>query len=239
MKILVLSDTHGLLRPRVREILESCDAVIHCGDYHTQKIVDEIEEAKGADVPLFLIRGNNDGGWAASLPWRLEFVLGNVKFCAVHDRKDLPKDLGDCRVVLFGHSHRYLEEWRDNRLWLNPGSCGRRRFRLDVTMAVLHLEDGEISVEKVRLLDERDRGTICKNAEGGGRADLPVNLSGAIQNIMKRMDKGQQIDRISRELGLEQDFVEDVCRIRVTHPGVSAEGIMNKIEVKRGVDRWF
>lgn len=223
MKILVLSDTHGLLRPGVWEMLGDCDAVIHCGDYHTQKILDEIRASVSADTQMFLVRGNNDGNWAASLPGRLEFDLGNVKFCAVHDKADLPEDPGDCRVFLYGHSHRYTEEWGAGRLWLNPGSCGRRRFRLDITMAVLYLENGKISVERIDISD----------AKGSAPTSLPADLCGMVRNIMKRMDKGHKVDRISRELGVGQDFVEDICRIRVTHPGVSAEGIVNKIEVNR------
>lgn len=240
MKILVMSDTHGLLRPQVREMLGECDAVIHCGDYHTQNIVEEIKTSVRADIPIFLIRGNNDGGWAGDLPDSLEFVLGGVKFYAVHDKKDLPGNLGDNQVILFGHSHRYLEEWRDGRLYLNPGSCGRRRFRLDITAAFLYLEEGKISVEKMEIPDRTAADAAGARSEGshecspnGGTMKLPVDLSGTIRNIMKRMDKGQQVDKISRDLKLESDFVEDVCRIRVTHPGVSAEGILNKMEVNR------
>ncbi len=233
MKILVLSDTHGLLRPVVREMLGDCDAVIHCGDYHTQKILDEIRASVSADTQMFLVRGNNDGNWAAPLPERLEFDLGNVKFCAVHDKADLPEDPGDCRVFLYGHSHRYTEEWRAGRLWLNPGSCGRRRFRLDITMAVLYLENGKISVERIDISDAKGSDMIRKDAKGSASMSLPADLCGMVRDIMKRMDKGHKVDRISRELGVRQDFVEDICRIRVTHPGVSAEGIVNKIEVNR------
>lgn len=237
MKILILSDTHGLLRPEVRKMLGDCDAVIHCGDYHTQKIVDEIRDSVSVDTQIFLVRGNNDGRWAASLPEHLEFVLGNVKFCAVHDKADLPEEPGDCRVLLYGHSHRYTEEWRDGRLWLNPGSCGRRRFRLGITMAVLYLEDGKISVERMDISDEKGSDIIRKDVKGNAPMDLPADLCKLVRNIMKRMDKGYKVDRISRELGVRQDFVEDICRIRVTHPGISAEGIVNKIEVNRSSDK--
>lgn len=229
----MVSDTHGLLRPQVKEMLRDCGAAIHCGDYHTQAVVDEIRDLLPAEVPLFLVRGNNDRGWAAHLPKHLEFVLDGVKFCAVHDRKDLPKEPGDCQVFLFGHSHRYTEEWKDGRLFLNPGSCGRRRFKLDITMAVLYLKDGKVSIERIDISDGMSFDTVRKGAKESRTEEVPADLPGTIRNIMKRMDRGQKVDRISRELGLEQDFVEDICRIRVTHPGVSAEGILNKIEVNR------
>ncbi len=225
MKILVLSDTHGLLRPQVKEALKECDAVIHGGDYAVQRVMDEIKDIVRPDVPLFFVKGNNDGEWASSLPDHLEFVLEGVKFYVVHDKKDLPKDLGDCQVVIFGHSHRYMEERKEGKLYLNPGSCGKRRFQLGITMAVLRLDNEKISVERVDLAQE---DVVSKDILPQ-QEDLPT----VIHNIMKKMDKGWKTDRISREIGVEQELVEDICRIRVTHPGVTAEGILNKIEVNQ------
>lgn len=61
-----------------------------------------------------------------------------------HDRRDVPRDLKDVQVVIFGHTHRYSEEWMDGRLWLNPGSCGRARWGGEVTMAKIRLREGKI-----------------------------------------------------------------------------------------------
>ena len=52
---------------------------------------------------------------------------------------------------------------------------------------------------------------------------------------MKRMDKGQTVGKISKDLNLDPEFTAQICRIRVTHPGVTAEGILNKIEVNKTV----
>lgn len=229
MKVLVMSDTHGLLRPEVKNLLGQCDAVIHAGDFHTQNIIDEIQTSVQTGVSLYLVRGNNDGEWAAHLPTHLEFILDGIKFCVVHDKKDLPQNLKDCQAVIFGHSHRYLEERKEGRLYLNPGSCGRQRFRLDLTLAFLCLRNGEIAVERV--------GLSCRNGKSTEVLTHQNNLAGAIQNIMKRMDKGQTIGKISRDLKLEADFVEEICRIRVTHPGVTANGILDKIEVNQKIQK--
>ena len=72
MKLAVLSDTHGLLRPEVKKIISECDAVLHAGDIASQKIIDEIEKAKRADAPLYIVRGNNDKEWRSICPitWR-------------------------------------------------------------------------------------------------------------------------------------------------------------------------
>ena len=145
IKIGVLSDTHGLLRPAVLEVLRSCDCILHGGDVNKPEILDTLRSI----APLYVVRGNNDREWAEGLPQSLTVTLGGIPFFMVHNKKDFPADLGDARVVVFGHSHRYLEQQRDGRLWLNPGSCGRRRFDQEITMAAVTVDDGALRVEKL------------------------------------------------------------------------------------------
>lgn len=147
MRIAVISDTHGLLRPQVIETIKSCDAVLHGGDVGTKEVFDRLS----AFAPLYMVRGNNDGAWAEALPLSLSFQLGGVSFFMVHDKKDLPADITEADVVVLGHSHQYMEERINGRLYLNPGSCGVRRFRLDITMAVLEAANGRISVRRIDL----------------------------------------------------------------------------------------
>ena len=75
----------------------------------------------------------------------------------VHNKKYLPKDLGDRNLVIYGHSHKYEEKQVDGRTWLNPGSCGPRRFNQPITMAVVTVEEGTgaFSVEKVEIPHEK------------------------------------------------------------------------------------
>ena len=145
IKIGIISDTHGLLRTEVLDILQSCDCIFHAGDVDRPEILDAIR-LLGA---LYVVRGNNDGCWAQNLRRSLNFTVGNVKFFMVHDRKDVAWELGDTQVVIFGHSHQYFVKEIDGRLWLNPGSCGRSRFGGDVTMAVMTVENGSWQVEKI------------------------------------------------------------------------------------------
>ena len=70
-------------------------------------------------------------------------------------KKDLPQDSGDWQVIIFGHSHKYSEEVRDGRLYLNPGSCGKRRFHQDITMAVLEINNGAWAVERLDIPHEK------------------------------------------------------------------------------------
>lgn len=102
---------------------------------------------------LYVVRGNNDKDWAENLRISLSFTIGGVKFFMVHNKKDVAWELGDTQVVIFGHTHKYFEKIIDDRLWLNPGSCGRSRFGGEVTMAVMTVEDGHYQVEKIILAE--------------------------------------------------------------------------------------
>lgn len=147
MRIVILSDTHGLLRPEVLAALEGADAIIHGGDINTQAVVDTLKSY----APLYIVRGNNDKEWAEGLPRDLRFTLAGVRFYMVHNKKDAPADLGDVDVVVYGHSHKWAQEERDGVLWLNPGSCGKRRFDQEITFCVMTVQDGAYQVEKVTV----------------------------------------------------------------------------------------
>nr|WP_325193267.1 metallophosphoesterase family protein [uncultured Oscillibacter sp.] len=150
MRLAILSDTHGLLRPEVAELLKSADAILHGGDINRQSIVDQLRQY----APLYVVRGNNDKEWAEAIPHDLTVTLGGVTFCVVHNRKEVPADLSEVDAVVFGHSHKYAEEERDGRLWLNPGSCGPRRFRQEITLMMAEAEDGTLRVEKITIPHE-------------------------------------------------------------------------------------
>ena len=100
-------------------------------------------------APLYIVRGNNDKDWAEAIPHDLTVTLGGVTFFMVHNRKEVPADLAGVDAVGFGHSHKYVQEEKDGVLWLNPGSCGPRRFHQEITMMTAEAEDGKIRVEKV------------------------------------------------------------------------------------------
>ena len=150
MRLAILSDTHGLLRPEVAELLKSADAILHGGDINRQSIVDQLRQY----APLYVVRGNNDKEWAEAIPHDLTVTLGGVTFCVVHNRREAPADLSGVAAVVFGHSHKYAEEERDGRLWLNPGSCGPRRFRQEITLMMAEAEDGTLRVEKITIPHE-------------------------------------------------------------------------------------
>ena len=150
MKLAILSDTHGLLRPEVVEHLKTADGILHGGDLNKQEIVDQLRQY----APLYVVRGNNDKAWAEDIPHHLTVTLGGVTFAMVHNKKELPPDLTGVDAVVSGHSHKYVQEEKDGVLWLNPGSCGPRRFHQEITMMTAAVEDGSIRVEKITIPHE-------------------------------------------------------------------------------------
>ena len=150
MKLAILSDTHGLLRPQVIEHLKTADVILHGGDINKQAIVDELWQY----APLYVVRGNNDKEWAETIPHNLTFTLDSVTFYMVHNKKEVPTSLTGVNVVVFGHSHKYVQEEKDGVLWLNPGSCGPRRFHQEITMMMAEITGGKIQVKKITIPHE-------------------------------------------------------------------------------------
>ena len=150
MNLIILSDTHGLLRPAVLELLQEADAILHAGDINSQAVVDKL----ASFAPLYAVRGNNDKEWAESLPRDLTVTLEGIRFYMVHNKKDIPADLSGADVVVFGHSHKYSEERRGGMLWLNPGSCGPRRFHQEITLIRAEISARNIRVEKILIPHE-------------------------------------------------------------------------------------
>lgn len=150
MKLAILSDTHGLLRPQVVEHLKTADAILHGGDINKPSIVEQLQQY----APLYIVRGNNDKEWAEDIPHDLIVTLEGVTIFMVHNKKEVPADLSGVDVVVFGHSHKYVQEEKGSVLWLNPGSCGPRRFHQEITMMMVKIEDGTIQVEKIGIPHE-------------------------------------------------------------------------------------
>ena len=150
MNIAILSDTHGLLRPEVVEYLKTADAILHAGDINRQDIVDQLRQY----APLYIVQGNNDKEWAEPIPHDLTVTLGGVSFYMVHNKKEVPADLPGIDAVVFGHSHKYFQEEKDGILWLNPGSCGHRRFHQEITRMMAEADNGTLQVEKITIPHE-------------------------------------------------------------------------------------
>jgi uncharacterized protein len=151
MRIGVISDTHGLLRPEALRELQGADHILHAGDVGDPAILAELRNI----APVTAIRGNIDEhGPCRDLP-PIEMVeLGGQSIYMLHDVKqlDLNPAAAGIAAVIFGHSHKPLIEQRGGVLFLNPGSAGPRRFQLPVTLAWLSIESASLDARIVELL---------------------------------------------------------------------------------------
>ena len=100
-------------------------------------------------APVYVVRGNNDKEWAEHIPATLTFQIEDCRFFLVHNKKEVPKILTGIDAVIFGHSHKYFEQVIDGRRWLNPGSCGKRRFDQEITLAILTVDGSTLSAQKI------------------------------------------------------------------------------------------
>ncbi|MEX5747778.1 metallophosphoesterase family protein [Massilia sp. X63] len=150
MRVGLISDTHGLLRPQALDFLRGSDHIIHAGDVTGPEILAPLE----AIAPLTVVRGNNDRGpWARAIPETAILRLGAVAIYVIHDLKELPIDpAGEgMRVVVSGHSHKPARQERGGVLYVNPGSAGRRRFTLPISVGELLVEGDRVEVRLVTL----------------------------------------------------------------------------------------
>jgi putative phosphoesterase len=150
MRIGVISDTHGLLRPEALEGLQGADHILHAGDVGSLDILNALRLI----APVTAIRGNIDeGGPCRHLPPTELVELGGHHIYVLHDvnKLDLNPKAAEISAVIAGHSHKPLVEWRRDVLFLNPGSAGPRRFQLPVTLAWLHIESAGLNAQIVHL----------------------------------------------------------------------------------------
>lgn len=150
MRIGVISDTHGLLRPQASAALAGSELILHAGDIGSPEVLSALQ----ALAPVAAVRGNNDTApWALALPETRVVEASGLRFYLLHDLKTLALDplAAGFAAVISGHSHKPLAERRAGVLYLNPGSAGPRRFQLPISLARLQLHDGQVHAELLHL----------------------------------------------------------------------------------------
>ena len=222
MKAGIISDTHDLLRTEVIEVLRDCDMILHGGDISSPGILKKLEEL----APVKAVRGNNDKEWAEGMPLSMDFEMGGLRVFMTHKKKDIPKDVSAYDLVVYGHSHQYAEAWVDSpdsgkrTLLLNPGSCGPRRFHQPITMGIMMIAQKDWNVQRIDIPHTPK--------ETAPRID-PNNIKQQIETVIKETRKGSDISAIASKYGMDAALVEQIVRLYVTHPGVTADGIMTKM----------
>ena len=155
MKVGIISDTHGLLRPQVFEVFAGVEHILHAGDVGDPDILDEL----AALAPVTAVWGNVDGFDVRTRTTEIASVeLGGVLAVVIHGMQfgsPTPEKVAaahpDAGLVVFGHSHRPLIQQVGRTLAVNPGSAGRQRVRDPVSVALADITDGKVTARLVDL----------------------------------------------------------------------------------------
>jgi putative phosphoesterase len=147
MRLGVIADTHGLLRPEVFEVFEDVDHILHAGDIGPLELLTELETL----APVTAVYGNTDG-WdlRSRLPQVAQLELDGFRVVVTHgdqlgspNAQKLHTAFPDAEILVFGHTHRPLLTLVDVVVTvINPGGAGPRRFDLPPSVGILELEPG-------------------------------------------------------------------------------------------------
>ena len=217
MKIAIISDTHSLLRLEVENKIRDCDYILHGGDIASKDTFERIKEI----APAYFVRGNADKDWAKDIPVEQEIELEGYRFYMVHNIKHIREDLSGIDFVVYGHSHKYENRQKDGITYLNPGSCGPRRFTQPVTFMIMTIDDGLYSIEKVDISPILKKGT---------KYPPEKEMDKLIKSIIKDMESNRSVDEISKRNRVEKKLTEEILQIYTTHPGIDVSGILDRIK---------
>lgn len=148
MRVALISDTHGLVRPEALDALRGADHILHAGDIDCPGVLEVLR----ALAPLTVVRGNNDrGAWAQILRATEVVEFAGVAIHLIHQVELLAVEPAPGTVVVAGHSHKPAIETRGDVLYVNPGSAGPRRFSLPVSLGFLEIDRGKARARLVQL----------------------------------------------------------------------------------------
>lgn len=151
MRVGIISDTHGLLRPEATRALAGVDLIVHAGDVGRAEILAKLKEV----APVFAVRGNIDTEkWARELPETAVVDAGQACFYVLHNVRelDLVPEASGFHAVISGHTHQPERSEKNGVLYLNPGSAGPRRFHVPVTLALVDVDRNPWQVRIVELV---------------------------------------------------------------------------------------
>jgi putative phosphoesterase len=154
MRVGLISDTHGRLRPEVFDRLHGVERVLHAGDVGSADLLVELE----AIAPVTAVWGNTDGfDVRERVDEVAEVELAGRRVVVVHGHRlgsPTPSRLRTAHpgadVIVYGHTHRPLVDEEGPGLVVNPGAAGAARFGIPPSVGILTLED-DATVELFEL----------------------------------------------------------------------------------------
>ncbi|MCF6234888.1 MAG: metallophosphatase family protein [Gammaproteobacteria bacterium] len=148
----VISDTHGLVRPEAISAMQGAELIIHAGDIGGENIIQQFSEV----APMMYVRGNTDCcSWSHQHAPEVDVIqYENFYFYAIHILREIDVDpaAAGFDVVISGHTHTPQIEYKDTVLYINPGSCGPRRFDLPVSVGHIEITPTGLKAQILELL---------------------------------------------------------------------------------------
>jgi putative phosphoesterase len=149
----LISDTHGLIRPAVHDALAGVELILHAGDVGGPGILDELRLI----APVRAVTGNTDPPGEPGLSEEIMLEIDSLRVHVSHGHEvgsPTPAKLAlryDADVVVYGHTHRQLVTRLGDRMFINPGAAGPKRFKLSPSVARLTITRGKAEVEIVDI----------------------------------------------------------------------------------------
>lgn len=153
-RIGVISDTHNYLDPKIFELFDGVEHILHAGDIGMSRIILDLQSI----APVTAVLGNTDDPAIRFRETELvelagrKFLLHHIVDPAAPSEtigRRIASDSPD--VVVFGHTHKPFEQTRAGVLYFNPGYAGKSRFGMERTVAILHCNQHAIRAEYLRL----------------------------------------------------------------------------------------
>jgi putative phosphoesterase len=148
----LVSDTHGLMRDSLFSALAGVSQILHAGDVGARSVLDALSTI----APVAAVYGNVDA-LDGMLPQQLHVEHGGISIHVSHGHElgsPMPHKLlarYNADVLVYGHTHRALVYREGNRLVVNPGAAGPKRFDVMPSVAILRITNGMADAQIVPL----------------------------------------------------------------------------------------
>jgi putative phosphoesterase len=156
VRVGLISDIHGKLRPGVFELLEGVDRILFAGDVERLELLDELEVIAPVDAVWGNVDGHEIRRWTAE---SIEMELEGVQFAVTHGDRVAPRFdsllelYPTADVIVHGHSHVPRCDRRGNRWIVNPGAATKPRSGHPASVAIALVENGEVEITHISLID--------------------------------------------------------------------------------------
>jgi putative phosphoesterase len=142
-----------MVRPECFTALEGVNVIFHAGDVGGREVISVLSRI----APVQAVFGNTDIPGDPSLALHFCETIDGVTVHVSHGHElgaPTPEKLlarYDADVIVYGHTHRPLILWEGQRLVINPGAAGPRRFSFLPSVARLTIRDGRADATLIEL----------------------------------------------------------------------------------------